>query len=298
MSMKEIFNSEEEALKKYPIFPKEQWGSTAKDLTNLRFGKLKCLYRVRKVQGRVDWLCKCDCGNFVVVKSLNLYSGNTTSCGCKGREKSKETIKIAAKAAIEATTEKLSYGQLYGPNGVRYAGPSTIKDYRGSRKDFFICPLCGNKFLSIRANIKNGHTSSCGCSHTNKTSKGEQRIIDILQKENIKFEREKRFESATRIVRCRFDFYLPEKNILLEFQGQQHYEFVKFFFEKESDFKKRQELDRLKISAALAMKIPLYCIPYWELDNLKSFEDLIKPEFLAKSKFHNDDVFRTQQNRR
>ena len=81
---------------------------------------------------------------------------------------------------------------------------------------------------------------------------------------------------------------------MLEFQGQQHYEFVKFFFEKESDFKKRQELDRLKISAALAMKIPLYCIPYWELDNLKSFEDLIKPEFLAKSKFHNDDVFRTK----
>ena len=293
-----IFASEQEILNQYNIVPKEKWGATAKDLTNQRFGRLTALFRVDKKNGAVNWVCKCDCGNYIIPKSGNLLSGNTFSCGCVGKEKSKETIKKAAEAAWKITTENLVYGQLYGPNGVRYGGPSNQKDYRGSRKDYFICPLCGNKFLSIRANVKNGHTSSCGCSHTNKTSKGEQEIIKILQKENIKFEREKRFEEAARISRCRFDFYLPEKNILLEFNGQQHYEFVKLFFNKESDFRKRQELDRLKISASLAMKIPLYCIPYWDLENLKNFGDLINPKFLVHSKFHNDEVWRAHQNLR
>ena len=129
-------------------------------------------------------------------------------------------------------------------------------------------------------------------------SQGEQKIISILRAENISFVREKSFEEAVRVAKCRFDFYLPEKNILLEYQGIQHYEYSAFFFKKKSDFTKAQERDRLKASAALSMRIPLYCIPYWDLDNLKNFEDLVKPEYLVRSKFHNDDAWRARQNRR
>ncbi len=31
---------------------------------------------------RGGWLCKCDCGNECVVKTANLTTGNTKSCGC------------------------------------------------------------------------------------------------------------------------------------------------------------------------------------------------------------------------
>lgn len=132
----------------------------------------------------------------------------------------------------------------------------------------------------------------------NNTSLGEQKIIEILNKEHIAFVREKSFEEAIRIPKCRFDFYLPKKNILIEFQGKQHYQLIPHFFKDRSSFLKSQERDRLKISAALAMKIPLYCIPYWDIDTIKNFEDLIKPEYLAKSKFHNDDSYRKHQNLR
>lgn len=127
-------------------------------------------------------------------------------------------------------------------------------------------------------------------------SQGEQKIISILRAENISFVREKSFEEAVRVANCRFDFYLPEKNILFEYQGPQHYEFISFFFKKRSDFTKAQERDRLKASAALAMGIPLYCIPYWDLEKLKNFGDLLKPEYLVHSKFHNDETWRAHQN--
>lgn len=125
-------------------------------------------------------------------------------------------------------------------------------------------------------------------------SKGEQRIIEILTKENIKFEREKSFSDEKRVSKYRFDFYLPDLNICLEFQGRQHMVYSPIFHKNRSDFTRAQERDRIKASYCLAHKIPLYCIPYWDMEKLNSFNDLINPQYLVHSKFHNDIVYRQQ----
>lgn len=39
---------------------------------------------------RSAWLCQCDCGNTKVVKSDELKSGDTKSCGCLNDERRKE----------------------------------------------------------------------------------------------------------------------------------------------------------------------------------------------------------------
>ena len=57
------------------------------DLTGQRFGRLVVIREYgRSKGGFVLWLCKCDCGNELVVRSVNLRSGNTQSCGCLQRE--------------------------------------------------------------------------------------------------------------------------------------------------------------------------------------------------------------------
>lgn len=63
--------------------------SAKKRLQNLeeqRFGKLTVLKRNSKntSSGKPAWICKCDCGNIVVVAGEHLKRGDTQSCGCIG----------------------------------------------------------------------------------------------------------------------------------------------------------------------------------------------------------------------
>lgn len=127
------------------------------------------------------------------------------------------------------------------------------------------------------------------------TSKGEQKIIDILHREGIYFEREKQFPDLRGGV-YRYDFFLPDRNICLEYNGEQHYVHTKFMHKTISDFKKAQERDRRKVSYCLARGIKLYCIPYWDLEKIENFDDLVKSEYLARTQFHNDDKWREYQN--
>ncbi len=57
------------------------------DLTGQKYGKLFVIERAENKENRPAWLCKCDCGNIVVVKGSNLRSGHTKSCGCFRIEK-------------------------------------------------------------------------------------------------------------------------------------------------------------------------------------------------------------------
>ena len=121
----------------------------------------------------------------------------------------------------------------------------------------------------------------------------ERKVYDLLNGGHITFVREKVFKDCYNGL-YRYDFYLPEQNIVLEVNGTQHYIFNKKFYKNKSEFLKAQERDRRKISYALARGLKIYCIPYWEIENLSSVDDLFAQKFLAKSKFHNDDVFRTK----
>ena len=57
-----------------------------KNMTNLLNQKIDKLFVIEKYswgKGRIEWKCKCDCGNEVIVKSDYLLSKNNyCSCGC------------------------------------------------------------------------------------------------------------------------------------------------------------------------------------------------------------------------
>ena len=52
------------------------------EFLKMKFGRLTPVKIIGKKNGYFEWLCKCDCGKTIAVRSGNLISGNTKSCGC------------------------------------------------------------------------------------------------------------------------------------------------------------------------------------------------------------------------
>ena len=53
------------------------------DLTNKRFSRLIVLKKYgHNKYNQITWLCKCDCGNLIIVSGNSLTRNNTRSCGC------------------------------------------------------------------------------------------------------------------------------------------------------------------------------------------------------------------------
>ena len=59
-----------------------------KDWVGKRFGRVVVLEYDGKEKGRHMWRCRCDCGREFTACQSNLQNGQTTSCGCKQRERS------------------------------------------------------------------------------------------------------------------------------------------------------------------------------------------------------------------
>ena len=60
------------------------------DMAGKRIGRLLVLREAPKRKRLTEWVCRCDCGNEVVVTSHNLRGGATKSCGCLQRERARE----------------------------------------------------------------------------------------------------------------------------------------------------------------------------------------------------------------
>ena len=119
-------------------------------------------------------------------------------------------------------------------------------------------------------------------------SKYENCVINILKEARINFFREKTFSDLKHGL-FRFDFYIPNLQgvpAIIEVDGEQHF---KPIYGRQS-FLKGQEHDRRKNSYCLANNIPLYRIPYWEIKNLRTADDIFKDEFLVRTRWHNDHL--------
>ena len=84
-----------------------------------------------------------------------------------------------------------------------------------------VCPLHG-EFDTSLAKIRNGNC--CPECDGSGESVGERNIRLYLQRKNIKFKQEFRIEDKKYFdTYARVDFYLPDLNTMIEFQGEQHY---------------------------------------------------------------------------
>lgn len=105
-------------------------------------------------------------------------------------------------------------------------------------------------------------------------SKGEKEIIKWLEDNQISYVSQKKFEDLIGVGgRCLpYDFFIPNANLLIEYQGKQHYEENKHFSSSNMDskqsFEVRKEHDNRKRRYAKENGYDLLEIPYTDFKNI------------------------------
>lgn len=56
------------------------------DLSGKKFGKLTVIGVEEDGGRRPQWICQCDCGNYIKTRSFQLQNGRAKSCGCSHRK--------------------------------------------------------------------------------------------------------------------------------------------------------------------------------------------------------------------
>lgn len=125
----------------------------------------------------------------------------------------------------------------------------------------------GCKIHGVFEQAPANHLRGNGCQRC-KISRGEKFVEEWLQDVRIPYIREYMFANCRNINPLPFDFYLPNENLLIEFDGEQHYHPVEFFGGVET-FVITQNNDKIKNNFATSSNIPLlrikYDIPFTEI---------------------------------
>lgn len=201
------------------------------------------------VNARTKIKIKCKHGH---IQEVTLNSFKTNNGGCRKCADLKEikrkryTIKEIDKYLNDANYTLLS------------------KDYTCNKDKLLIKCDKGHIFEMSFSKFKNANHRCPECN----VSKGENKIDIILHKNNIKHIHQYKIDDCKNIYSLPFDFYLEDYDVLIEYQGEQHFEPIKYFGGIEK-FKKQIINDSIKKYYCIENNIKLIQIPYWEFDNIK-----------------------------
>lgn len=110
------------------------------------------------------------------------------------------------------------------------------------------------------------HLQGNGCSNCNE-SRGEKEIAKYLDKNEISYYRQHKFDDCKNIFQLPFDFYLPKYRIAIEFDGKQHYEPVEHFGGLET-YERLKINDKIKNDYCEDNYIDLIRIRYDQFDDI------------------------------
>ncbi len=197
-------------------------------------------------QTPVNIICRVH-GEFQQLPSQHIKGANCPKCA--------GGVKLTSQEFIDRAT--LVHNNTYDYSLVDYKNWDTPVS--------IVCKKHGE--FSQRAG---NHLKGTGCPKCSE-SRGEKVIRAFLDDNSIVYEIQKKYNECVNIsfnkndkkycVKLPFDFYLPTYNLLIEYDGEQHYKPIsKFGGEKQ--FKKTQILDKIKTDFAKSQNIPLLRVPY------------------------------------
>ena len=142
---------------------------------------------------------------------------------------------------------------------------SLVNYKKNDLKIKIICPIHG-----VFEQLPMDHLNSSGCPKCIK-NKAEEKISEWLDNNGYSnnYKRQYKFNNLKDKNLLSYDFFIPGKNLLIESNGKQHYEFYPRFHKTLHDFHKQKHHDWLKRKYAKDNNIRLLIIPYWEFKNIE-----------------------------
>lgn len=208
--------------------------------------------RKRHRYGR--FLCpKCK-KNIFKAKISSVKSGYSKQCNeCRAKRNLEHCKEMQQNRVIDLSGVKFGKLTALYPTEKRSADSSVIWVCK--------CSCQAETIVEVSSNhLRTGHTKSCGC----MVSKGEEKVATVLSKQNIRFIKQKTFENlkSNNNKHLYFDFYLPDYNCCIEYDGEQHYGVnYRGWFTKEEQ-QKIQERDKIKNQYCKNHNLKLIRIPY------------------------------------
>jgi very-short-patch-repair endonuclease len=226
---------------------------------------------------KVTMYCKiCNCKE--THKVSHILSGH----GCKkcGHTKTIDSQRLTLDDIIKKSKEI---------NGDRYDFSLVANEIKLNirTKIPIICNTHGVFFQSVSSHIH----GKCGCPKC-KESKGEKRIRLFLEKNNINYTKNKRFDDCRDKKPLPFDFFIVDKNILIEYDGEQHTNKIRFGFGKYMTDELKQEYlnliqrrDKIKDEYCLKNNIRLLRISYKDYNEIETILSFLLNHIISNSNF-------------
>ena len=155
----------------------------------------------------------------------------------------------------------LIHNNLYDYNNVVYINSKTYVDISCKKHGIFKQFPCS-------------HLEGRGCPKCN-LSKGEIKISNFLNQNNIEYIPQKTFEGCISKRKLPFDFYLPEKNIAIEYDGEHHFS-RNYYFGGNEELELSKMRDKIKDNYCKDNNINLIRIPYYDFNEIETIlKDII-----------------------
>lgn len=203
--------------------------------------------------------CKCEIHEYIWTPLANnlLYGYGCPKCGHAKAGRIKRTTPEQKINRLNATHPEINF----------LSRPILNGDYVKC-----MCKVCGHVWEATFSNLVNPSLRT-GCPKCNMSS-GEVLVSKVLDKMNIHYQIQKKFAECKDKKPLAFDFYLPDLNVLIEYDGEHHFKMLprcKDHSQNMIQYEIIKAHDSLKNQFCVKNKIPLVRIPYWENNNIENF---------------------------